>query len=418
MADDSPQQSQNPQSKSQTIKIPNPIDTVSPAEKQKLGTFVERFRSFESDMARLKGIKLDPVVPEKPAVEFSKPEKPEQNFLDIAGKPEPYVEANGHTAEIINAAKADLPPIHREDPQTTIHALHKDDPIQQIRTIHTDVAQSLHEQRSTIPRAPLNSTTSPAVTQAQRPVQSQRVVIEDPKRSFLILGISGILIAGGLIALGGFYLIKTRPKPPTPVVVNEQIVIPTDRSKNVVLAGDQSLASLIAEAKNNDTYIKPEMVKLVVKDGNRQINTEEFLTKLSPTIPDWFVRSLDPAVYLAAIYNGGNGWHPVFVFKIESYENGYAGMLKWEETIANEFKVLMPQYSQAPVAATTSTAKATPMIFKDIVVRNKDVRSLQDGFGRQSLLYSFADADTLVITTDQAALEEAFSRLTTSKFVR
>ncbi|MCC2630914.1 MAG: protein of unknown function with transrane region [Candidatus Paceibacter sp.] len=403
MADES-QQSKSP--------VTSPQSPV-PSENKKVGSLVERLRSYESDVARLKNIPLAPVVPDRPLVEVR---APEPDPLDIAGKPPPYLDANGNTAATIEAANTLVSDVQKEDPQRAVDALHKEAPIQQFRTIQTDVADAAKQKHTTVSEIYEKQAKTDAI---RRPA-----VIEDPKRSFFLLGLSGILIAGGLIALGGFYLIKTRPGTTPTVVVDVKNIVTTEGVKKFQLSDSQSLMDMIVAAKKDAPGTSNEIVKLVVSDtGTDQIDAEQFLTALSPSAPSWLARSFDPSVYLAGLHNGTNGWQVVLMFKYTSFENAYGGMLKWEETIADEWQPLFNsrQVNAAASIGSSSPQTSAPVIptrFKDVVIKNKDVRVLEDSLGRRLILYSFVDPNVVVISTDQATLEEAFARLTTSKFVR
>jgi hypothetical protein len=225
--------------------------------------------------------------------------------------------------------------------------------------------------------------------------------------------LSGILIGGGALALGGYYVMKSRPKNPSPIVVDKNTIITTESSVEIIPTVDKSLIPLLLAAQAEPVTTQNQITKLVVKESvsGNEVSAEAFANLFSPTIPAWLTRAFQP-VYLASFYNGANGRAPLFIFKVDSYENGYAGMLRWEQTMGDEFK---PFFAKKTASSTQDTI---PTTFQDIVIKNKDVRVLVDGSGRRLLLYAFSDPNTIVITTDQAALEEAFARLTTSQFVR
>jgi hypothetical protein len=362
-------------------------------ETKKIGSFVERLRSFESDVARLKGVHLEPVVPEQ-KIEIQKP-KPVQPI--IAGKPEPHLEANGNSLNSLRATNTIVSDVKKEDHAKVVAALHKEPPVQTFHTIQTDITDN----------AKGDATTVKKIMAEQAVKQTRHIVIEDPKRSAYLLAISGLLVIGGLIALGGFYLINHQPKAPAPVAANAATIIAVQSNRDIMLDDTQSIISQIANAQTQAPGVANEIVKLTFKDNvtGKPINSQRFASLLSNTIPTWLVRSFEPAPYLVGLYNNA-GWQPLILFKVTSYDSGYAGMLKWEETIAGEWAPLLSNQS-------TSTLK-----FKDDVIQNKDVRVLTDASGHKLLFYSFTDPTTLVITPSEQALREVFARLTTSQFLR
>jgi hypothetical protein len=401
---------ETPQSKSPVTSPQSPV----PPENKKVGSLVERLRSYESDVARLKNVHLDPVVPDKPLIPTVR-EVP-KNPLNIAGKPEPHIEVQGTTAKAVEATNTIVSNVVKEDPQKAVDALHKETPIQQFRTIQSDVASVAQEKKSTVQEF---------IAAEQQKAIKKPAVVEDPKRGVYLLMLSGILIGGGLLALGGYFAIKYRPKPPAAIIIDQQNIVSNEKVKQITVAPGVNVVTYLLSAQKDTTGAKNEIVKLEFKEegATEPFTAEEFATRFSPTIPTWLARAFNP-VYLAGLHNGPNNWQPVMIFKVDSYENGYAGMLKWEETMADEFKDFYPQKTVRPVATTTASTSPSaptqiiPTGFRDVIIKNKDVRVLEDASGRRLILYSFPDPTMLVITTDQAALEEAFARLTTSKFVR
>jgi len=56
--------------------------------------------------------------------------------------------------------------------------------------------------------------------------------------------------------------------------------------------------------------------------------------------------------------------------------------------------------------------------FVDVVIKNKDVRMLTDEYEHPILLYTFADKDTIILTTNEFTLKEILDRMTNRRFVR
>ncbi len=376
----------------------SPQSNQEGTDERKVGSFVERFRSFESDMARLKGVALKPVVPEKKLEE----EKPKPIQPIIAGKPDPYLESTGNALSSLRATNTIVSDVVKEDPKIAIETLHKEVPIQTFHTIQTDMADAAKNQGTTPEKM--------ATTQTLR--QQRQIVKEDPKRSAYLLAISGLLVLGGLISLGGLYMLKHQPKAPAPVATDAATIIPIQGTRDITVSDSQSLISLIAAAQTQAPGVANEIVKLNIKDGatGTELDSQRFASLLSPSIQTWLVRSFAPAPYLAGLYDS-NGWQPFIIFRLTSYDSGYAGMLKWEETIGDEWK---PLIAGSAVAASSSVQTS----FKDAIIQNKDVRILEDTSGHRLIFYSFADPSTLVITTSEQALREVFARLSASQFLR
>jgi hypothetical protein len=492
---------ETPQSKS-SANI-SPQSPVPPGKNEKVGSLVERLRSYESDVARLKGVALNPVVPDKevklvpnvpgkpiapkptvapaptpepiptgpsipagvnplniappppkvtthsqepllnqqPAPKKPTPEVfpvgpaipagqnplnvappppkvtthspdpllnrvPPQNPSGIAGKPDLHIENPGKTVETLKAANTAVSNVVKEDPKKAVAALHKKEPFETMRTIQTDTA--------TASKNPKPLSAQDILARELRKNPAKRVVIEDPRRSFYLLMLSGILIAGGILALGGYYVIAHRPKPGPVIVVDQQTIITPEKTIEIIPQVEDTLMPLLVTARNDARSKKSELIKVSVKESETSaaVSAERFVTLLSPTVPSWLARSFAP-FYFAAIHTNETDPSLLLIFKVDNYENGYAGMLEWENTMAQEFGGFFPTKTTG-----TTTSAVTPSGFRDVVIKNKDVRVLEDASGRRLMLYSFYDPTTLVIATSQATLEEAFARLTTSKFVR
>ena len=138
------------------------------------------------------------------------------------------------------------------------------------------------------------------------------------------------------------------------------------------------------------------------------------------------------------IIHAGSETRPFFLLHIASYDNTFAGMLRWESTIATDFATIYPPYPPATVIytnittttatsteTTASTSAATSTVttgtvvqnapatntFVDEIISNHDVRVLRDTAGRSILLYGFRNKHTLIIARNGAAFTAILNRL-------
>ena len=107
---------------------------------------------------------------------------------------------------------------------------------------------------------------------------------------------------------------------------------------------------------------------------------------------------------------GSLGEDPFLIIKLTSFENAFAGMLSWEPNMARDL---------APLLGTTDLLKVInpAYVFKDVIVRNKDVRMLEAS-STPVILYSFFDNQMLIITEDIDAIQTLIDRLTREKLLR
>jgi hypothetical protein len=116
------------------------------------------------------------------------------------------------------------------------------------------------------------------------------------------------------------------------------------------------------------------------------------------------------------VYNDNQ---PFLIVRVDSYEAAYAAMLAWEPTMQAD---LSPLFDYTPtvhipeqgIATTTTPTQFIQTGFVDKIVENHDARVIQNSTGDVSLLWTFIDRNTLIITTNDATLREIISRLQTA----
>ena len=99
---------------------------------------------------------------------------------------------------------------------------------------------------------------------------------------------------------------------------------------------------------------------------------------------------------------------PLFIIPITSYERAFAGMLKWEETLNAD---MLPIFTPVPRQQIDENGLLIDRTFKDLVIKNYDVRALIDDSGNIQLLYSFPTRNMLIITESPNSFIEILSRL-------
>ena len=174
----------------------------------------------------------------------------------------------------------------------------------------------------------------------------------------------------------------------------------------------QLLSRVVAAGNSTLGALEQYYLTRVVAEEPQLLSAQEFLFAVGAEVPESLPRSLEqPFFFGVHIFNGNQ---PLLIFKTNSYENAFAGMLSWEGTLQRD---LAPAFGTALGAADleqtgTTTASITPRAsFRDMVIRNKDARVLRNRTGQVVLLYSFIDRSTLLITTNEYTLNEAVSRL-------
>lgn len=273
-------------------------------------------------------------------------------------------------------------------------------PLKQIRTFQGDVAEALGREKQSL-------------VSIQRAEQLKRGFGTDSsidseigksrRDSFLLLLGGFFLILLGLTgAWFGYqqYLIKTAPpviaQPPSRFIRTESV-----REINTTNLSRESLISNIKES----SFDVPagELRHLIISQTSAQ-----FLEILGSRAPSSLVRAFEPPFMLGSIGLTGqlNGSSRFIIFKLSSFANAFPGMLAWEPEIVDDL---------GPVLSDESLVKALPptSVFKDMVVKNKDMRVLES-----VLVYSFFDNEMLIVTDKIETVQVLIDRLIREKLSR
>lgn len=283
-------------------------------------------------------------------------------------------------------------------------------PLKQIRTFQGDVAMALARQRES-----LVSIQQQAAARREE-AEASSLNVSTKKRGKFLLFAGSILF----LALGGFgawlayneYLRKTAP----PVIVTPASeFLPSNSSVELDLTGDARESALVEIGQALSGGTPGELKHLVLRRGQGpiapELSAEEFLRALGTRAPGSLARALDPAFMLGSI-----GTSPFIIFKLDSFENAFAGMLAWEKDMAEDLGPLM----SSPEILKNIGPES---VFRDVISKNKDVRILSVPIAPQSatatpvILYSFFDNRMLIITNSLAALDTLIDRLTAELLV-
>lgn len=254
---------------------------------------------------------------------------------------------------------------------------------------------------------------------------------DSPKsKKVLIFIISLLFVFGGIGAFNFNYIkekINAAPAPKKELEIKSLVTADSSAEINLSELGKKDLGNSLSDTINtadlNPNSIKNIYIaKNVVENENKTkqiVVPREFLPILSSKIPDILLRSLSSEYMLGVHSQDGN--HPFVILKTDSYENGFAGMLSWEKSMAGDLSILFPR--DIPLSAqegTTTTDQILPYKkdFEDVLVKNKDTRALRDENGNIFLIYSLPDKETILITSNTDTIAELFDRIIRTRTVR
>ncbi|MEK9185105.1 MAG: hypothetical protein AAB866_03015 [Patescibacteria group bacterium] len=281
-----------------------------------------------------------------------------------------------------------------------------------LRTFEGDIADTIKGQNISVAKIAIAEKVKKEKSDLISPVPPSPLL-----KNLLLFFVSILLIAGGLYMFYQFYYV-----PNSKVVIVNKTVVP-----NIIVSDIDKEVTIETMQDEINKVLLPEnsIANLYITKGQgntkKLINAQEFLSSLKVNAPDQFIRTLLPDFMLGV--HSFNGNNPFIILKTTLYQSAFAGMLKWETTLVDDMSVLFskavsPQNSIITPAQSTADILVTGKPFTDLVIKNKDVRALTNQYGRITLLYTFLDKETILITTNEFTLKEILSRITNKKFVQ
>lgn len=300
----------------------------------------------------------------------------------------------------------------------------KQDDIQTIRTYQADIASAIKNDNVSMIKVAL----AEKKRQERQGSNVSQIAETSSIRTYVIIGliVAGLLVAGGAAA---YMFLASEPVTPdtgTPAAQNTQIIYTEARIPlNIDQRDAEDIERLVRrerDAKLDLGTMKQIEVVTGADGAERKVTASEFLTAMNARTSSALVRSIDDAFQLG-VYSFTP--HDIFaIFKINSYDSAFAGMLEWEANMETDIGGLFIYRTSVPAASTATATSAsinplfTNRVFVDKVLSNKDVRALVDESGEVTMLYTFIDKETLVIATSDKALKEVIFRLTAGRIVR
>lgn len=159
---------------------------------------------------------------------------------------------------------------------------------------------------------------------------------------------------------------------------------------------------ILKNALTKEDILIGDIIDLVIIDESGVVGVKSFFDNLNISPPSNVSEFLDNR-FMLGFYTERRNW-PFLIFKINSYDHAFAGMIEWEKFILNDlanlFSIPKDNLDQS---------------FEDKVIKNYDTRVSIDTNGEVTLIYSFINKETLVIASQKLTFEEVIKRLTLSQ---
>ena len=228
-------------------------------------------------------------------------------------------------------------------------------------------------------------------------------------KSGLSLALGLILFLGGILTIGVFYMMRGEGNKKVEVSSDKSIMAFTSKT-NVSTSGKNREAILQEVSSLKNSFKEPVNSILDIRltssntDQNQNFSILNLMSIIAFNAPESLKRSFKDEYMLGAISFDTN--ENFIILKPDDYGLVYSGMLRWENTMANDLKILFPDASLAEG------------VFIDDVYKNKDVRVLRDNKDKIVLIYGFLDRNTLLITANDKVWSVLVSKYINSQIVK
>ncbi len=287
---------------------------------------------------------------------------------------------------------------------TVPKTLPTDDPskeIHNIRTYSSDMAEAVREGKGSVVKIAM-------AEEEKRQREVANVSAKTPK-NMLYIGGGITLLVVAIIVIILIATHKSTPTTVTPDVVTATTLVSSDQNRSVDVTNfsrNQVIKAIGSEVAAGAPSLGKILNLSLVETGTAgkvAISTDRFLTLMNMDTPATLRRSLDPT-FMAGVYSF-NGTDLFFIFKTNSHDVGFAGMLAWETKLFDDF------YEVFNIPASGADSNLFGKKFTDMVIKNHDARALLDANNKPVFFYTFLDETTIMIATSPDATTEALRRL-------
>lgn len=228
---------------------------------------------------------------------------------------------------------------------------------------------------------------------------------ENAARNKTLALLGGGLLMLGVITVSVVYYVGSREQ----VVIDQKTkaLIVFSAEKPLLVASstrNQLISAIYKEKQSFSSKVNSVLYVNTTNSDGSTAGIESVLGLIAPRMPASLVRALDTK-YMFGIYSFDTN-EPFIILTTNDFAESYAGMLKWESNIISDIGEIWG----IPVA--------TPAIFEDEALQNKDLRIVKDVNRNTIFLYSFIDKNTLVITSNEKIFTAITGKYLINKMAR
>lgn len=397
----------------------HPVHTVTRAETraeviQKAASQSERApkEDLKEVVEHLKNIERTPITSTLTFKEKS--EVPKPTWASASGSPDRIPEIPVSTAEE-QITQPIATPILREEIKEPVPVAYKRDEPEEIVPAITIKEQEPVVTEETQYEVPIALETPEVQIVETAVAETPRRTDISPKRyaparskeyvPFPIATFMIVIIGASLLGIGAsYYWFASKDVPETKAIVYKVPALITASSQVLFELPQDRLNMLIEVLSRVQKSSSVTQVYPTVQDENGNVkpaSVEDIMQKLELHAPGSFTRSIKEITFGSTA-----DAQPFIIMKATSFDVAFAGMLEWEQTQSAD---LFPLFGQPVVETFDSTARTDTQVrsafFKDTIASNKNVRLLVDETGKDRIIYTFTDQNTILITTTREALD-------------
>jgi hypothetical protein len=337
-------------------------------------------------------------------------------------------------------------------------------PLKQIRTYQGDIAEAIQSEHASIASIRAAEKARQDLLKSHTAEEARPAPAPDPEHRALVRRrvLSVVFFIGGLIfiaaaGVGGYYAYGAYKQktavPVTTVPDNRFLAVASTQNADASVLSRDALVALMNTERNKPLAagsIEQVELRKGGTDAAALTTPTEFLLLAGAKPPGNLVRALDPlfmigviglpvqaapAAVLPVATSTASSTPAVaasstatssspdvalpasekdatfILYKLDSFDNAYAGMLDWEKNLADD---LLPFFHNSETVASVPSNAA----WQDVTIRNKDARKLADASGKTELIYSFYNQNLLIITANEDALRSILTALDTQALAR
>jgi hypothetical protein len=221
---------------------------------------------------------------------------------------------------------------------------------------------------------------------------------------------SVVLLGAGATAVFYAYMASLPKDTSVPTNTKDASLVFSERSEIKILPipSKERIMGILLEEKNAEDNPLGTFKRIFIASSSTStddIQSDVFFASIEADVQSTFVRSLEGTMMIGL--HSYSKTVPFLMFKSESYEQTFNGMLRWESSMREN---LSPFFD---LGATTTLA----IPFEGAILQNRDARVVRDEQGDIIFMYAFPDEKTLVITEHPDTFIEILRRLVSTKSI-